>query len=216
MTTRTTKPSVPDAPRDRPFHLKVAALLRWLHIYLSMLSLLLVLFFSATGLTLNHPDWFFSKQMKQTDTEGKLSEAWLAGSSSDPSRVARLEIVEELRKRGVRGALEEFRVDETECLVSFKAPGYAADGYIDRRTGTYRLTTTEEGTVAALNDLHKGRHSGAVWSKVVDISAIFLVVISLTGLGLVFFLKRLRVAALLTVCGGITITLLLIRFFVPG
>ncbi|MBC7804932.1 MAG: PepSY-associated TM helix domain-containing protein, partial [Akkermansiaceae bacterium] len=100
-------------------------------------------------------------------------------------------------------------------LVSFKAPGYAADGYIDRRTGTYRLTTTEEGAVAAMNDLHKGRHSGAVWSKVVDISAIFLVIISLTGLGLVFFLKRLRVAALITVCGGIALTLLLIRFFVP-
>ncbi|MBC7806416.1 MAG: PepSY-associated TM helix domain-containing protein, partial [Akkermansiaceae bacterium] len=159
---KTTKPPVVRAPRERPLHLKVAALLRWLHIYLSMSSLLLVLFFSATGLTLNHPDWFFSAQMKQTDSEGKLSERWLAGSSTDPSRVARLEIVEELRRRGVRGALEEFSVDENECLVSFKAPGYAADGYIDRRTGTYRLTTTEEGAVAAMNDLHKGRHSGAV------------------------------------------------------
>lgn len=215
MTTPTTKPSVSDTPRVRPFHLKVASALRWLHIYLSMFSLLLVLFFSATGLTLNHPDWFFATQPKQVDSEGKLPESWVAGSSTDPNSVSRLEIVEELRKRGVRGALEEFRVDETECLVSFKAPAYAADGFIDRRTGTYRLTTTEEGTVAAMNDLHKGRHSGAVWSKVVDISAIFLVVISLTGLGLVFFLKKLRVAALLTVCGGIAVTLLLIRFFVP-
>lgn len=215
MTTPTTKPSVSDTPRVRPFHLKVASALRWLHIYLSMFSLLLVLFFSATGLTLNHPDWFFSTQPKQVDSEGKLPEEWLSGSNTDPNSVSRLEIVEELRKRGVRGALEEFRVDETECLVSFKAPAYAADGFIDRRTGTYRLTTTEEGTVAAMNDLHKGRHSGAVWSKVVDISAIFLVVISLTGLGLVFFLKKLRVAALLTVCSGIAVTLLIIRFFVP-
>ena len=33
--------------------------MRWLHIYLSMFSLAVVLFFSVTGITLNHPDWFF-------------------------------------------------------------------------------------------------------------------------------------------------------------
>lgn len=210
------KPTIPETARVRPFHLKVAALLRWLHIYLSMFSLLLVLFFSATGLTLNHPDWLFGTEQKLTDTQGKVPGEWVAGSKPEASEVARLEIVEELRKRGVRGAVEEFRVDETECLVSFKAPGYAADSYIDRATGNYRLTTTEDGTVAALNDLHKGRHSGAVWSRVVDVSALFLTVISLTGLGLVFFLKRLRVAALLTVCGGIVVAALIIRLFVPG
>ena len=33
---------------------------RWLHIYLSLISFGAILFFSVTGLTLNHPDWFFS------------------------------------------------------------------------------------------------------------------------------------------------------------
>ena len=33
--------------------------MRWLHVYLSMISLAVVLFFSVTGITLNHPDWFF-------------------------------------------------------------------------------------------------------------------------------------------------------------
>jgi hypothetical protein len=39
----------------------IARISRWLHIYLSMISFVIVLFFSATGLTLNHADYFQSK-----------------------------------------------------------------------------------------------------------------------------------------------------------
>jgi uncharacterized protein len=31
---------------------------RWSHIYLSMVSFAILFFFAATGLTLNHQDWF--------------------------------------------------------------------------------------------------------------------------------------------------------------
>ena len=48
----------PRSPR-RAAGLRFAAFARWLHIYLSMFGLAAVLFFSVTGLTLNHPDWFF-------------------------------------------------------------------------------------------------------------------------------------------------------------
>ncbi|MEO6123457.1 MAG: PepSY-associated TM helix domain-containing protein [Ilumatobacteraceae bacterium] len=32
---------------------------RWVHVDTSMISLLVVLFFGITGITLNHPDWTF-------------------------------------------------------------------------------------------------------------------------------------------------------------
>jgi hypothetical protein len=205
-----------DPARQRPFRLKVAAWLRWLHIYLSMFSLMIVLFFSATGITLNHPEWFAEKNPKPTEIEGKVSTEWLAPGSTDEAKVARLEIVEHLRKQnGVRGALDEFRVDDTECMVSFKAPGYSADSFINRETGEYRLTILAEGVPAFLNDLHKGRHSGTVWARFIDLSGIFLVLISLTGMGLIFYLKRLRTAGLLTALAGLLALILMVRFLVP-
>lgn len=208
-------PRPSDTPRARPLRLKIASWLRWLHIYLSMFSLLLVLFFSATGLTLNHPDWFGQGEARPRETEGKVNTKWLASEEPAGTKVARLEVVEALRKQGARGALDEFRVDETECLVSFKAPGYSSDTYITRRDGTYRMTTLEEGAVAFVNDLHKGRHAGRAWSWLIDFSAGFLVIISLTGLGLMFYLKRLRVAGLLTALAGILVFLIFVRFLVP-
>lgn len=208
----TARPPLP----PRPFHLKLAGWLRWLHTYLSMFTLMVVLFFSATGITLNHPEWFAEKNPKPREAEGKISTDWLAAGSTDDTRVARLEIVEYLRKQnGVRGALDEFRVDDAECMVSFKAPGYSADTFIERSTGTYRLTVLEEGMPAFLNDLHKGRHAGKVWAGFIDLSGFFLVVVSLTGLGLIFFLKRIRTAALLTALAGLLTVALLVRFLVP-
>jgi len=213
---RSVPSSVSLEPRQRPFRLKVASWLRWVHTYVSLFSLLLVLFFSATGLTLNHPSWFQGTTPRQEDVKGKLPAEWLAAGETDPAKVSKLEIAEYLRKQhSLHGAVEEFRVDETECMVSFKAPGYSADSFIDRKTGTYQVTTIAEGAVAMMNDLHKGRHSGAVWSGVVDFSAGFLMIISLTGLGLIFFLKKIRKAALLTMAGGIVLVLLIMRFLTP-
>lgn len=202
--------------RQRPFHLKVASALRWLHIYISMLMLMLVLFFSATGLTLNHPEWFSEGKTRRTELTGKVSTDWLAPGVQDETKVARLEVVEYLRKaHNLRGAVDEFRVDETECMISLKSAGYSADCFINRETGAYQLTTLEEGAIAVMNDLHKGRHSGKAWSGVIDFSAIFLVIISLTGMGLMFFLKRLRTAGLLTALAGFILVLLIARFLVP-
>ena len=41
---------------------RIAKTSRWLHIYGSMASLALVLFFAVTGITLNHQDWFASQR----------------------------------------------------------------------------------------------------------------------------------------------------------
>lgn len=68
-----------------------------------------------------------------------------------------------------------------QCEVSFKGPGYSADAFIDRATGKYELTENRMGLVAILNDLHKGRDSGKPWAVVIDISAILLTLVSLTG-----------------------------------
>ena len=74
-------------------------------------------------------------------------------------------IAEELRSHHkLHGAVSDFRVDDNQLEVSFKGPGYAADIFIDRDTNKYDLTETRNGFIAVINDLHKGRDTGASWS----------------------------------------------------
>ncbi|WP_395094429.1 PepSY-associated TM helix domain-containing protein [Armatimonas sp.] len=190
----------------RPLRLRIHSGIRWLHTYLSLVSLLMVLFFSITGLTLNHAEWIVGG-LRQTEKTGQLPVEWLSGA--EPKK---LEIVEKLRSTfGVRGAVDEFRVDERECTVAFKGPGYAADAFVTRSTGALKLSVAEEGSLAALNDLHKGRHTSKTWAWVIDISAILLTLISLTGLGLLFYLKRIRTLGLIVVAMGAILLFVLAR-----
>ena len=216
-------------PLSRRLNIRLAKLMRWLHIYLSMISLAVVLFFSVTGITLNHPDWFFAEAERREQAEGDISLKWLqiagrppAGNSAaaqdaDTSRlVSKLDVVEHLRNtHGIHGALAEFRVDERECMVTFKGPGYAADTFIDRESGHYTLTQTYHGFIAVINDLHKGRDTGPIWSVVIDVSAVLITVVSLTGLVLLFYLKLRRVPGMVVALIGTIIVLSIYRIYVP-
>jgi hypothetical protein len=99
--------------------------------------------------------------------------------------------------------------------VSFKGPGYAADAFIDRDSGHYNLTETLHGFIAVLNDLHKGRDTGPVWSVVVDLSAVVLTIISLSGLILIFFLKLRRGPGLVVSLVGAAVIVAICLFWVP-
>jgi hypothetical protein len=184
--------------------------MRWTHIYLSMFSMAAILFFSVTGITLNHPGWFFGETERSTQAQGQVDTRWLG------SEVAKLEVVEHLRKtHGIRGALADFRTDERECMVSFKGPGYAADAFIDRATGRYDLTESAHGFIAVINDLHKGRDSGKGWSVLIDVSAVLMTFVSLTGLALLFYIKRRRSSGLVTALVGTIAVGAVFWFLVP-
>jgi hypothetical protein len=185
--------------------------LLWLHIYLSMLGLAAILFFSVTGLTLNHPDWFALDGEVTTQAEGQLDPKWLGSGGVD-----RLAVVEFLRsKHGVRGAVADFRADDPEVSVAFRGPGYSADAFIDRATGRYTLSQSAHGLVAIFNDLHKGRDTGRGWSVVIDVSAIVMTIVSLTGLGLLFFLRLRRMPGLLVALVGTIAVLAAFWLLVP-
>jgi hypothetical protein len=197
----------------------------WLHIYVSMLGLAAILFFSVTGITLNHPAWFSGSLEHQVQAEGEMELTWLRGDASKTAgadesdqsgQVAKLEVVEYLRKKhSIRGAVADFRADERECTVSFKGPGYAADASIDRESGHYNLTETAHGFIAVINDLHKGRDTGPVWSVVIDVSAALMTVVSLTGLCLLFYLKLRRRPGLVVSFIGAAIVVTICLFLVP-
>lgn len=198
------------ASTRRKLGIRIAAFSRWLHIYLSMFGMIALLFFSLTGVTLNHPTWFFAGAEARSEVEGRLEPRWVNAG------VAKLEVVEFLRKaHGVRGALVGFTTDDRECVVTFKGPGYSADAFLDRESGTYRLSATSQGWLAVVNDLHKGRDGGAAWSLVIDLSAVLMSLASLTGLVLLFTLKRRRGPGLITALVGAALVVAVVVFCVP-
>jgi hypothetical protein len=179
---------------------RFAHLARWLHTYLSMLSFAILLFFAATGFTLNHADWF-EGQRNAARYQGTLDAAWM--KTADTQVVEQNKIVEFLRSaHGITGTVSEVHVDDEQCEVVFKGPGYEADASIDRKTGKYDLSVSRFGLVAVLNDLHKGRDTGGKWSKIIDFSAVLMTLVSLTGLTLIFFLNKRRLLGLLIMVAG--------------
>lgn len=178
-----------------------------------MISFAVLLFFAVTGLTLNHPDWFADQQSTQ-EIKGNLNVNWV--NNHDTSKISKLEIVEHLRNREkIKGALSEFRITEYECSVSFKGPGYSADAYISREDGVYTITEIKSGFVAVLNDLHKGRDSGKNWAVLIDISAILMTLVSLSGLILILFIKKKRTSGLLIALVGAILCYFIYKLFVP-
>ncbi len=63
----------------------------------------------------------------------------------------------------LKGDIGDFIIDDNQCTLSFKGPGYSADAFVNRENGEYKLTETSLGIVAVMNDLHKGRDTGKKW-----------------------------------------------------
>jgi len=196
-TTTTKKKSSPKQTLQR----NIAMFSRWLHIYVSMVSFAIVFFFSVTGITLNHPDTF-AGALKNSQEKGKLNLQWV--SSKDTNQINKLNIVEYLRKtHNIKAAVSEFRIDDSQCSVSFKGPGYAADVFINRENGSYDIMFIRAGVVGVLNDLHKGRDTGSRWSWMIDISAGLMVIVSLSGMILMLYIKRKRLSGLILAVLGL-------------
>ena len=177
--------------------------MRWLHLYGSMLGLVTLLFFAVTGLTLNHAEWFEAGAPTVRKATGTLEPTSLG------ERIDKLVVAETLRGRhGLRGLVGEFAINDADCIVVFKGPGYSADVNIERATGKYTVEESRRTLFAVLDDLHKGRDSGGHWSVAIDASAVLLTLVAVTGLWLLLYIKRHRTPGLLvTVAGGAVLLL---------
>lgn len=178
-----------------------------------MFCLAVLIFFGVTGFTLNHPDWFYGGYENRTSLRGSLDVALVQG---DPDNIDKLGVVEALRASGVeRGRLADFHIDDNQCVVAFKGPGFAADAFIERDSGHFEIQVVRMGLAAVLNDLHKGRDTGPEWSILIDISAIATTVVALSGVALLFYIKRRLLPGLIVGLAGLGGLILVWRLWVP-
>ncbi|MFK7918025.1 MAG: PepSY-associated TM helix domain-containing protein [Ilumatobacter sp.] len=180
---------------------------RLIHVYTSMVALLVVLFFAGTGILLNHPTWTFGTETTTETITGEFPFSTdLTFESGVVQGVDFLSISEFVRsEHGVVGEVDFFGTTANEGSIAYRNPGYAADLFFDLDDATYELRVEQQGWVAALSDLHQGSESGDAWRLLIDVTAVFLILISVTGLVMQFFLKKRRRSALVMVGVGVVI-----------
>lgn len=73
----------------------------------------------------------------------------------------------------------------------------------------------DDGFVALINDLHKGRHSGKVWFYLIDVVAVICLLFAVTGILLLVVHARKRPSTWPLVAIGTVLPLVLYWIFVP-
>jgi uncharacterized protein len=167
------------------------------HGYLSAFAFLALMFFSFTGIVLNHPDWLpQERDGVRVSATLPLGEVRSAQKSADPGAALGLLAA---GRMDLNGAYSSADIDGGEAFLRFAGVKGSSDLTIDLATGAASGETRRPDTLTVLNDLHRGKNVGAAWRAVIDISGIVLLLLSLLGYILFFTLRfRLRVALVLT------------------
>ena len=206
---------IPDRSRGkRVFWLKQLREWHWISSAICLVGLVL---FAVTGVTLNHAGQIEAKPVVQT-RRAVLPARLLAGLGSAPQEakdaplpVAVRQWAQDALDVNLDGRNGEWSPDE--LYVALPRPGGDALLTIDRTTGEAEYQKTTRGWVSFLNDLHKGRNTGVVWSWFIDIFAAACLVFSLTGLVLLYLLSRTRKLTWPLVAAGLAIPALLALLF---
>ena len=181
---------------------------RTLHIYFSLMGLLMFLFFALTGIMLTH-DSFGLDQVQSTTAQTKLPPA--ITTSGDQAAIVR-----QLRtSAGINLPVSNYTADPDEIEATFSGPGKRVQARIHREDGSTELAFESRGLVGIIADLHKGAETGWVWRGVMDVASVWLVLSTITGFLMLFSLpKRRRLglifASLATVAVAVTYV-----FYVP-
>ncbi|WP_264048555.1 PepSY-associated TM helix domain-containing protein [Methylobacterium flocculans] len=198
----------------RAFWLKQLYAWHWVSSGLCLVGMLL---FAVTGITLNHAGSFEARprvESREATLPADLTSQLRALPAS--GRTALPEVVRDWLSAqfGVKLTGREAELTRDEALVSLPRPGGDAFVSLDRATGAVLHERTGRGWISYLNDLHKGRNTGAAWSLFLDVFAGACLVFCLTGLVLLQFHSTRRPATWPVVGLGLLAPLLVLLLFI--
>ncbi len=215
---------------------------RLLHVYLSTFLFSLLIFFSVTGVTLNHR-WYDSESNQEIKIEKVISTEQLAKwvpaqARGSIKRGTTLENSSELPMvkpqqinwnpditkitNDLRQAYSlpvptriDLEPEFKEIILDFKVPAGFATVTLSFEEQTLIFEQEKGSLLGILNDLHKGRHSGKSWSWLIDLSAGLIVLFSITGLIILFQGKKYRRGGVFSFLLGTLTPYFIYLFFVP-
>jgi hypothetical protein len=171
--------------------------MKQLHIWHWMsaaVSLVCMLLFAITGITLNHAESINARPVVVSRT-ARLPVPLLhmlalpdAAKAPLPAAVA----ADIAARVGLDPAGKAGEWSDREVYIAMPRPGGDAWVSIDRSNGAISAETTDRGWVSYLNDLHKGRNVGATWKLFIDVFAAACILFTTTGLLLLQILARNR------------------------
>jgi hypothetical protein len=198
---------------SRAFWMKQMRVWHWVS---SAVSLVGMLAFAITGITLNHAS-AIPAQPIVTKKEVQVPTPLFSLLKSQPE--GKRPLAPELSNwlddsLEIATSTAEAEWSDGEVYVSLPRPGGDSWLNINRATGVVQYERTDRGLISYLNDLHKGRHTGTAWSWFLDIFAGACVVFCLTGLVLLQLHAGHRPATWPVVALGLAIPLVLAMVFI--
>jgi hypothetical protein len=196
----------------RTWWLKQFRTWHWISAAVSLVGMLL---FAITGLTLNHAATI-SAEPRVTQHTTKLSPRLmtLLAKPSGPNAALPEAVAANLLPivgLDTRGRAAEWNDDEV--YVAMPGPGRDAWVSVDRASGEVKSEETDRGWISYFNDLHKGRNSGAAWFWFIDIFAVACIIFTLTGLLLLNLHAKHRPSTWPLVGLGVVVPLIIVLLF---
>jgi len=207
------RPAPKKARRWRGWWLKQLHTWHWVSAAVSLVGMML---FAITGITLNHAA-SINAAPKTVQKSARLPAPLLAqlahpAAADAPLPDAVAAQVEKAVGLDARGKAAEWSDDE--AYVPLPRPGGDAWVSIKRGTGEVSAEVTDRGWISYLNDLHKGRNSGSAWFWFIDLFAGACILFTITGLLLLQFHARHRPSTWPLVGIGLAIPVLIALFLI--
>ncbi|MCW5605818.1 MAG: PepSY-associated TM helix domain-containing protein [Burkholderiales bacterium] len=182
----------------------------------SALCLTGMLLFALTGITLNHASDIEARPVVSNRTAELpaelLSRLKQAGTNKSPLPPSVRDWLSRELDLKLGAAEAEWSADE--IYLAMPRPGGDAWLRIERSSGAVEYERTDRGWISYLNDLHKGRHTGIVWSWFIDIFSVACLIFSITGLLILKFHAANRSSTWPLVGAGLVAPLLLAILFI--
>ncbi|MFT3724060.1 MAG: PepSY-associated TM helix domain-containing protein [Hyphomonadaceae bacterium] len=199
----------------RLFWMTQARIWHWITGAATLIGMLL---FSFTGITLNHAGEIEGKPVV-TQIEKVLPAELLAQLGVPPlegkTKILPKPVADWLEKEtGAPVSRKAGEWSDTDVYVGMPKPGGDAWLSVDRETGEVTYENTERGAISWLNDLHKGRNTGPVWFWFLDIFAAAAILFCITGLVLLWMHAPRRPPTWFIVGAGLLVPAIIAVFLI--
>ncbi len=187
---------------------------RMLHAYISAFAFLALMFFSLTGILLNHPAWLHGEARAEQSVTAQIPGADIAAAlkTADAPRALAEAVT---RRVKLRGAYKSGELLGGEGMLRLEGVTGATDVILNLETGLAEATIQPATATSIVNDLHKGTNAGPAWRLLIDVTAVLVLGLSLIGYLLFFSLRfRLKTSLILT-AASLTVFLGVYLAFVP-
>jgi hypothetical protein len=199
----------------RLFWMTQARIWHWITGAATLVGMLL---FAVTGITLNHAGQIEGQPVVIEKTAVMPAEILVQLGDAPPegeTAILPKPVADWLEKEvGAPVSRRTGEWSDAEVYVGMPKPGGDAWLSVDRETGDVIFENTDRGAISWLNDLHKGRNTGPVWFWFLDIFSVAAILFCITGLVLLWMHAPRRPPTWFIVGAGLVVPALIAVFLV--